>query len=132
MEDNRRPLHIAICSSPIFDAGNAHTLILHRDIPEVNGSSLAPMENQVNVKEEFCSSSHSLAPVNDNDFGTGIKVRALQQHMVASGSTINNQGTAQRRLRLQMKLQGSVGQDQNLSPSGERCEGKPRVAEVGF
>lgn len=136
--NNRRPLHmgyqeyIATYSCPVFDAGNAETLILHRrDIPEVNGSSPAPTENQVNVlvKEEFC---HPLAPASDNDFGTGIKRRARQQQMVTSGSTINNQGTAQRRLRLQMKLGGSVGHGEtiNLSLSGERCEGKPRVSEV--
>ncbi|CAI9302244.1 unnamed protein product [Lactuca saligna] len=69
-------------------------------------------------KEESCSSSSSniaLASNGEGNLGTGIIIRN-RQPKVANGINFSNQGTAPRRIRLQMKLQvGSVthgGDDQ--------------------
>ncbi|KAL7582199.1 NAC domain-containing protein 91 [Lactuca sativa] len=69
-----------------------------------------PHEHQA-PKEESCSSSSSniaLASNGEGNSGTGIIIRN-RQPKVANGINFSNQGTAPRRIRLQMKLQvGSV------------------------
>lgn len=58
------------------------------------------------------------------EYGSGIKIRSRQQRETAAAASTSNQGTAHRRIRLQMRL------DHTLSPSAPPTEEKREAKEA--
>lgn len=87
-------------------------------------------------KEDACSSSGSsiaLASNGNKISDSGIIIRSRQTQRAANGANFSTQGTAPRRIRLQMKPQmGPVthGVSRKLNSSENEQEGKPMVIKV--
>ncbi|KAI7726170.1 hypothetical protein M8C21_020389 [Ambrosia artemisiifolia] len=64
------------------------------------------------VRKVSCSSSSSQNHVAGTNSDLGIKIRSRPAQSVAKGAEVNSQGTAQRRIRMQKKLQALNGHEQ--------------------
>ncbi|KAI3735484.1 hypothetical protein L6452_14983 [Arctium lappa] len=116
VQDSGMPLHIGheiygpgYSGSP--DEVFGRNLNLQSSFPQVNMISLAPAQDQVNsqVKEEQ----------SENNFGTGIIIRSRQK---SKPPNLPSQGTANRRIRLNVKVQISSTNQHPLPDFGSREE----------